>query len=175
EVTLLGEVRFPGTYSIKRGETLRSVMARAGGLTDLAFPQGAVFTRVELKQHEQQQLDRYAQSLRTSIAETARMGARAGNGGAEGAIGIGQTLLTELQSTKAVGRLVIDLDAAIHARPGSSDDLMLRDGDELIVPRMRQDVMVLGEVNDATSHLYHPGMTREDYIDQSGGVTRQAD
>jgi len=175
QVTLLGEVRFPGTYSIKRGETLRSVMARAGGLTDLAFPQGAVFTRVELKQHEQQQLDRYAQSLRTSIAETALMGARAGNGGAEGAIGIGQTLLTELQSTKAVGRLVIDLDAAIHARPGSSDDLMLRDGDELIVPRMRQDVMVLGEVNDATSHLYHPGMTREDYIDQSGGVTRQAD
>ncbi len=59
EVTLVGEVRFPGIYAVKRGETLRSVLERAGGLTDLAFPQGAVFTRVDLKRQEQQQLDRW--------------------------------------------------------------------------------------------------------------------
>jgi protein involved in polysaccharide export with SLBB domain len=175
QVTLLGEVRFPGTYSIKRGETLRSVVERAGGLTDFAFPQGAVFTREELKRQEQQQLDRYAQSMRTSIAEMALMGSRAGLGGSEAAVSIGQTLLSELQSAKAVGRLVINLQAAIHARPGSSNDIILRDGDELIVPRQRQEVMVLGEVPDVTSHLYHPGMTRDDYINQSGGMTRQAD
>jgi protein involved in polysaccharide export with SLBB domain len=175
QVTLLGEVRFPGTYAIKQGETMRSVIERAGGLTNLAFPEGAVFTRVELKRQEQEQLDRYSQSMRISIAETALMGARAGLGGAQAAIGIGQTLLTQLQSTKAVGRLVINLQAAIRAKPGSSDDVILRDGDELIVPRLRQEIMVLGEVQDATSHLYHPGMTRDDYINQSGGVTRQAD
>jgi protein involved in polysaccharide export with SLBB domain len=175
EVTLVGEVRFPGIYAVQRGETLRSVLERAGGLTDLAFPEAAVFTRAELKQQEQEQLDRYAQSMRTGIAQMALMGTRAGLGGSEAAIGIGQTLLSELQSAKAVGRLVINLEAAIHSPPGSSNDVILRDGDELIVPRQRQEVMVLGEVQDATSHLYHPGMTRDDYIDQSGGVTRQAD
>ena len=175
QVTLIGEVRFPGSYSIRRGETLRSVIQRAGGLTDLAFPEGAIFTRMELKRQEQQELDRYAQSMRTGIAEMALMGAHAGLGGSEAAVGIGQTLLTELQSAKAVGRLVINLEASIHAKPGSSNDIILRDGDELIVPRERQEVMVLGEVQDATSHLYHPGLTRDDYIQQSGGVTRQAD
>src|SRR5207244_4272816 len=41
EVTLTGEVRFPGHYAIKRGETLKSVVQRAGGLTEFAFPQGS--------------------------------------------------------------------------------------------------------------------------------------
>ena len=49
QVTLLGEVRFPGVYPIQRGETLRSVLERAGGLTALAFPSGSVFTREELQ------------------------------------------------------------------------------------------------------------------------------
>lgn len=175
QVTLSGEVRFPGVYAIKRGETLRSVMERAGGLTDLAFPEGAVFTRQELKREEQEQLDRLAQHMRMDIAEMALMGTRAGLGGSEAAVSIGQTILSQLQAARAVGRLVINLEAVMHAQPGSSNDLILRDGDELVVPKERQDVMVLGEVQDSTSHLYHPGLTRDDYIEQSGGVTRQAD
>jgi protein involved in polysaccharide export with SLBB domain len=175
QVTLSGEVRFPGVYAIKRGETLRSVMERAGGLTDLAFPEGAVFTRQELKREEQEQLDRLAQHMRMDIAEMALMGTRAGIGGSEAAVSIGQTILSQLQAAKAVGRLVINLEGVMHARPGSSNDLILRDGDALVVPKQRQDVMVLGEVQDSTSHLYHPGLTRDDYIEQSGGITRQAD
>ena len=50
QVTLQGEVRFPGAYPIQRGETLRSVLDRAGGLTNLAFPEGSVFVRLELRQ-----------------------------------------------------------------------------------------------------------------------------
>lgn len=175
EVTLLGEVRFPGIYAIRRGETLRSVVARAGGLTDLAFAQGAVFTRVELKRQEQEQIQQMIQRMRLDIAGMALMTTRAGLVGGESAIPIGQTLLSELQSTAAVGRLVINLEAAIHARPGSSNDIILENGDELIVPRRQQEVMVLGEVQDATSHLYEPRLTRDDYINESGGLTDQAD
>jgi polysaccharide export outer membrane protein len=54
-VVLRGEVRFPGIYRIRRGESLRSVLDRAGGLTPLAFPEGAVFTRGELKARERHQ------------------------------------------------------------------------------------------------------------------------
>src|SRR5579883_1803357 len=66
-VTLAGEVRFPGTYTIQPGETLKSVIERAGGLTQYAFPQGAVFTRVELRQREQQQMDQLAQRMRVEL------------------------------------------------------------------------------------------------------------
>ncbi len=175
QVTLMGQVRFPGTYTITRNETLRSVIERAGGLTDLAFAQGAVFTREGLREREQQQLDRLAIRMQSDIASMSLMAARASQTGATAAYNVGQSLLAQIQATKAVGRLVIDLNGAIHAKPGSANDIILRDGDELIVPVQRQDVMVLGEVQSASSHLYQPDLTRNDYVALSGGVTTQAD
>jgi protein involved in polysaccharide export with SLBB domain len=175
QVTLRGEVRFPGTYTLQPGETLHSVIDRAGGLTEYAFIQGSVFTRAELKVREQEQLDRLAARLRTEIAEVALMGVRAQQGSAASAISVGDTLLHQLTSAKAVGRLVIDLKALLRSAPGSSADVIMRNGDELIVPKQRQEVMVLGEVQDPTSHLFQRRMTRDDYIAQSGGPTRQAD
>ncbi len=175
QVTLRGEVRFPGTYTIKQGETLRSVIERAGGLTPLAFPGGSVFTRQELKVREQEQLDRFAERMKNDIAEEALEAARGSNVASTQALSIGQALLDQIKAAKAVGRLVINLQAAIHAKPGSSDDVILRNGDELTVPKQRQEVMVLGEVQYASSHLYRRSMSRDDYIDQSGGVTRQGD
>ncbi|HEY5739967.1 MAG TPA: SLBB domain-containing protein, partial [Gammaproteobacteria bacterium] len=56
-VTLEGEVRFPGEYRVRRGETLRQVLERAGGLTDEAFPEGSVFLRESLREREQDQID----------------------------------------------------------------------------------------------------------------------
>jgi polysaccharide biosynthesis/export protein len=175
QVTLKGEVRFPGTYTIQPGETLHSVVDRAGGLTQFAFVDGSLFTRRELKVREQEQLDHLAVRLRTEIAEVALMGVRAQQGAAPSAISVGETLLHQLTDARAVGRLVIDLKAVLRTKPGSTDDVILRNGDELIVPKKRQEVMVLGEVQDPTSHLYKRRMTRDDYIDQSGGPTRQAD
>jgi protein involved in polysaccharide export with SLBB domain len=175
QVTLRGEVRFPGTYSIKLGETLRSVIERAGGLTAQAFPEGSVFTRVELKEREQEQLNLFAERMRIAIAEEALEAARGNNSNSGQSLTIGQTLLEQLRGAKAVGRLVISLEAAIRARPGSTNDIILRNGDELVVPKQRQEVMVLGEVQSASSHLYQRRLSRDDYIDQSGGVTRQAD
>jgi polysaccharide export outer membrane protein len=175
QVNLKGEVRFPGTYTIQPGETLHSVVDRAGGLTQFAFVEGSLFTRRELKVREQEQLDRLAARLRTEIAEVALMGVRAQQGAAPSAITVGETLLNQLTESKAVGRLVIDLKAVLHSKNGSGDDVILRNGDELIVPKLRQEVMVLGEVQDPTSHLFKRRMTRDDYISQSGGSTRQAD
>jgi polysaccharide biosynthesis/export protein len=174
-VELSGEVRFPGTYAIRPGETLQSVIRRAGGFTPFAFLDGSVFIREELKSREQEQLNRLAVRLRTEIAEVALMGVRAQQGSAPSGISVGESLLRQLSDAKAVGRLVINLRAVVTAKPGSSDDVILRSGDQLIVPKQRQEVMVLGEVQDPTSHLYRPDLSRDDYIAQSGGPTRQAD
>jgi protein involved in polysaccharide export with SLBB domain len=104
--------------------------------------------------------------------QQARGGEAAGTGEAMAA---GQALLADLRSTKAVGRLVIDLSDVVGAAPGSSDDLLVRDGDRLFVPRQSQEVTVIGEVQNATSHLFEPGMSRDDYILRSGGLTQRSD
>jgi protein involved in polysaccharide export with SLBB domain len=175
QVTLQGEVRFPGTYPIKRGETLRSVLDRAGGLTTLAFPDGSVFTRRELQEREQLQLDRLSERLQSDLASTALMAAAANQAGGGQALTVGQSLLNQLKTTRAVGRLVIDLNSVLKAEPGSSVDVALRDGDRLIIPKLKQEVTVLGEVQNNTSHFFRPNLSRDDYIGMSGGVTRKAD
>lgn len=181
-VTLLGQVRFPGVYTIQDGETLKSVLLRAGGLTKFAFPEGSVFTRVELKEREQDQLNLLAQRTQTDLTTLALEGVAAstitgGGGGGSGvnALAVGQALLTQLKATQAVGRLVIDLPRLMRESLGSEDDVVLRNGDELMVPKFEQEVTVIGEVQSNTSHLYRSNLTRDDYIRLSGGLTRQAD
>lgn len=175
EVVLAGEVRFPGRYAIQRGESLRSVLLRAGGLTSLSFPEGSVFTRVELREREQLQLDRLAQRLQGDLAALALQATAANQGQAGQALTVGQSLLTQLKSTQAVGRLVIDVNAILDAKPGSNEDVVLRDGDRLIIPRKKQEVTVIGEVQTNTSHFYRENLSRDDYVAMSGGVTRKAD
>jgi protein involved in polysaccharide export with SLBB domain len=174
-VTLRGQVKFPGTYSVKPGETLKSVLVRAGGLTQYAFPEGSVFTRRELRIREQKELDMLAVRMQNDIAFVALQGTVANQSGAASAISIGQSLLTQLRQTRAVGRLVINLQGLMTSPVGSQYDVVLRDGDELIVPKFQQEVTVIGEVQTLTSHLYRPGLTRADYIAMSGGETARAD
>jgi polysaccharide export outer membrane protein len=175
QVTLTGEVRFPGTYPIQRGETLRSVLDRAGGLTSLAFPSGSIFLRKELQAREQEQIDRLADRLQSDLASSALRAVAASQGDAGQALTVGQSLLTQLKATKAVGRLVIDLDQLLKTPVGSPDDIVLRNGDQLMIPKQKQEVTVIGEVQSSTSHFYRENLTRDDYIGLSGGATRKAD
>ena len=175
-VSLQGEVRFPGKYAIRRGETLRSVIDRAGGLTSYAFPQGSVFTRESLRRREQAQLDMLAERMQRDITSFALGGAvAAGQQGGTATLGLAQSLLSQLKGTRAIGRMVINLPTLMREPVGSTDDVVLRDADRLVVPRYEQQVTVLGEVQNTTSLLYNPRMSRDDYISQSGGMTRRAD
>ena len=175
-VALQGEVRFPGTYPIRRGETLKSVIDRAGGLTTYAFPQGSVFTRESLRIREQAQLDMLAERMQRDITSFALSGAvAAGQQGGTATVALAQSLLAQVKGTRAVGRMVINLPALMREPVGSSDDVVLRSSDRLVVPRFEQQVTVLGEVQNSTSLLYNPRLSRDDYIAQSGGTTRRAD
>jgi protein involved in polysaccharide export with SLBB domain len=173
-VTLEGEVTFPGEYRVRRGETLRQVLERAGGLTDEAFPEGSIFLRESLRQREQEQIDLLARRLETDLVSLSLQ--TADTTGAE-TLNTGRVLLEQLRNTDAVGRLVIDLDALAARAPADElvDDFELRNGDHLLVPPQSQVVTVIGEVQQSTSHLYQPGLTRDDYLEMSGGVTRRAD
>jgi polysaccharide export outer membrane protein len=174
-IILKGEVKYPGRYSVKPGETLKSVLVRAGGLTQYAFAEGSVFTRKELRDREQKELDMLAARMQNDIAFVALEGTVANQGGAAGALTVGQTLLSQLRAARAVGRLVINLPGLMRSPIGSQYDVVLRDADQLIVPKFQQEVTVIGEVQSVTSHLFQPGLGRDDYIAMSGGVTARAD
>jgi hypothetical protein len=167
-VELLGEVVFPGTYSIRQGETLSSVLTRAGGLTEFAFPQGSVFTRVEVREREIAQLQALARRVETDLASISLSDPNASD-----AISIGQSLLTQLRTAEATGRVTIRLEEILAGQ--STTDVVLKSGDVLRVPELRQEIAVLGEVQYPTSHVYEPGLSREDYLGKSGGLTRRAD
>ncbi|MDE2349329.1 MAG: SLBB domain-containing protein [Gammaproteobacteria bacterium] len=184
-VVLAGAVRFPGRYPIHQGETLHSVLVRAGGFTLDAFPEGAVFTRDELKVKEKAQLDLLANrfqndltalSLRSAVGGTTgtSVGAVAAASASQSLV-VGQQLLKELRTAQPVGRLVVNLDRVWHGRAGGPADVMVRNGDYVFVPKKTQEVTILGEVQNPTSQIYHPGWSRADYIEKSGGVTQNAD
>lgn len=171
-VELEGEVRFPGEYRIRRGETLSSVLERAGGLTDAAFPEGAVFLRESLKEREQEQVEVLARRLEADLTSLSL--ASIDTSGTE-TLATGQALLEQLRSYEPVGRLILNVEHfADRRRPGTLE-VELRDGDRLLVPQKSQVVTVIGEAQQNTSHLHQAGLSRDDYIDLSGGLTRRAD
>ena len=174
-VEIRGEVRFPGRYPIQRGETMGSLLRRAGGLTDFAFADGAVFTRKELREREARQLETLARRMQTDLAQLSLQAAQETGRDAGQALAVGQSLLSNLRDSKPVGRLVIDLERSMASNARSNHDIVLKDGDTLVVPRVTQEVTVIGEVQSTTSHLYNPSLSRDDYIAMSGGLTPRAD
>ncbi len=181
-IELAGEVRFPGKYPIHQGETLSSVLHRAGGFTDFAFVGGAVFIREELKKREKDQLELLANRLQSDLAalslEAIASSAATNSGGAGGAsqaLAVGQQLMNQLRDTKPVGRLVIDINRVMKGPMGSSEDVVLRDGDKLMIPKQTQEITILGEVQSPTSHVFEAGLSRDDYVARSGGTTQKAD
>lgn len=173
-VEILGEVNFPGEFTVTPGETLLSVLNRAGGLTEFAFPQGSVFIREDLKEREREQLNRLADRIESDLATLGLQAARFEDANVGQSMSLGQSLLSQMRNAEPVGRLVIDLPALLEYQD-AAQDLVLKDGDMLVVPGQRQEVTVLGEVQYSTSHLFRAGLDRDDYLSLSGGLTVNAD
>jgi protein involved in polysaccharide export with SLBB domain len=147
---------------------LSSVLTRAGGLTDLAFPEGSVFTRTELAEREREQLEVLASRIERDLAAVS-----VSDPNASQTIQTGQSLISQLRNAVTTGRLVIRLDDIVEGFTAA--DIVLKDGDQLIVPERRQEITVIGEVQYATSHVFASGLTADDYIARSGGLTQRAD
>ncbi|BDR19516.1 SLBB domain-containing protein [Vibrio sp. 1403] len=171
-VVLQGEVRFPGTYTVSQGETLGSLLARAGGLTQYAHPQGAIFTREALRLQEQKLLDQYAADIR---AETAKKTFRADSNIGSVISDPDKTLkfVEEASKNKALGRMVVQLDRIIAK--DKSADFVLEDGDFLFIPTFRNTVSIMGEVQVSITYLLDNRLDVDDYINKAGGVKKQAD
>jgi protein involved in polysaccharide export with SLBB domain len=166
-ITLGGEFMFPGEYRIKRGETLKEVIERAGGLTVDAYIKGAIFTREHIRIKETTQRKEFINRLENLIAYE-----NLEKESADSSLVQSRALLSRLKSIESLGRLVIDLNLQLNS--DREDATVVLDGDKLFIPIKPQEVTVGGEVQFPTSHLHVNGNTLNDYIEKSGGFTERS-
>jgi len=178
-VEIKGEVRFPGTYTIKKGERLSSLIERAGGFTDKAFLKGAVFTRKRVEALQQRQIDVMIDRLERELlsAGTARVATAASS--QEARLMQIETeqkrqFIAKLRTIRAKGRVAIQLETPDKLR-GTRYDLELEDGDSIYIPTDPQTVQVIGSVYNQTAFVYEKGRNAGYYISLAGGYTENAD
>jgi len=171
-ITLEGEFVFPGTYVFEKGEMLSSVIERAGGFSDEAFIDGSVFLRTSLRQREQEEIDRLITLLNDELSANSLRDANSDIAVDEDKIAAQRSAIAALSSTTATGRLVIPLSDIVS---GLGQDVVLKDGDRLLIPKFSQEVTIIGEVRRPTSYLFDPDFGKGDYIEQSGGFKDRAD
>jgi protein involved in polysaccharide export with SLBB domain len=178
-VFVQGQVRFPGTYPVVRGETLSSLLERAGGYTDQAYLKGAVFTRESAKQVQRERLNQMIAELEQSMLTAAGQAA----GGAleaeevkaqEVSLATRKELLAKLRTAQVTGRVVVKL-MDLEDLKGSKYDIELEDQDTLVIPTVPGVVHVVGEVFNPTSLQYEKGRTVSYYLRRVGGMTKEAE
>ncbi|TDF39520.1 polysaccharide export protein [Alteromonadaceae bacterium M269] len=169
-VELVGEVVFPGTYQIKKNETLSQLIKRAGGFTQEASARAAIFTREELREREKLNIERTVEAIREQIIASNVTGDQNTK-----VIDYDEAnkVLDDLLAVEPIGRLVIDLEAI---RDGNvNEDIILKDKDKLYIPSVSPSISVIGEVFVPTTHIMNSKLTLTDYLNSSGGSTKKAD
>jgi len=176
-VRLEGEFVTAGVYQVQPGETLRHLISRIGGLTPEAYLYGAEFTRESTREDQQKRLDEYINELEKSIERNAS-GQRALTGdeamAERQAVESQRRLLDKLRQMRATGRIVLELKPTADNLK-ELPDLMLEDGDRLLVPFKPATVNVIGSVYNSNSFIFKPGKTVSDYMRLSGGATKNGD
>ena len=171
-VEIQGEVMHPGSYTINQGETINDLVRRAGGLSQFAYPQGAVFSREVLRLQEQQRMKMVTNNLRQEIASLA-LRRQSSAATYTSSPTEAMKVVDDLLDIPAIGRLVINLPDIILGN--AQDDVMLEDGDKLYIPPRRNTISVLGQVQIASNFTFKPGLSVDKYINLAGGEKKQAD
>ncbi|MFZ0461988.1 MAG: SLBB domain-containing protein [Candidatus Acidiferrales bacterium] len=175
-ITVRGEVTHPGSYGIKPGERLSSILMRAGGLMPDAYPYGALLRRDsvrDLEANSQQQLYERIKGMQTQLklASTTDPDQKAAQ---ETAYQQWQTALQDLADSPPIGRVTIQISSNVNSWKNTSRDIAVRAGDTLIIPKRPSYVMVQGQVYNATAVSYRPGRSAKWYLSQAGGPTNLA-
>jgi polysaccharide biosynthesis/export protein len=178
-VRLEGEIKMAGVYSVSAGDTLRDLVARAGGLTQNAYLFGAQFTRESTRKEQQRRYSDYLDQLENDINQNAatlsgRIISAPQANSAQLTIANERALVARLRQAVATGRIVLDLQprsAGIDALP----EIQLENADRLFVPPVPSTVNVVGMVNNQAAFLYASDLRLGDYLQDAGGASRYAD
>lgn len=170
-----GEVKAPGIYQIKAGDTLPNIIQRAGGLASEAFLYGTVFTRETTRAQQQANLDQAIRKLEAQITAQTSSALQNVSSSESGqnlqAQLAGQRLsLDRLRALRASGRIALELEPGGTVLPA----IALEDGDVVLVPSKPSFVSVFGAVLAENTFIHKNGYTVSDYLNRAG-PTRDAD
>jgi protein involved in polysaccharide export with SLBB domain len=169
-----GEVAHPGDYVLPPASTLDDALRAAGGLTQGAFLYGTEFSRVSVRQQQQQNYERALRDLETDFARlnsTQRVSTAEDASVMSARSAATSRLIERLRAVKPTGRVVLQLTPDSTTLP----PLALEDGDRLYIPPRPLTVGVFGSVFNPGSYLYAPSRTVDSYLQLAGGPTRGAD
>lgn len=179
-VRLEGEFAHSGTYSVQPGETLKTLVERAGGLAPGAYLFGSEFTRASVRSVQQRRLDDYVQNLQLQIERGVLATSSAASPSASDLASANvagtqaRELVARLRQIRATGRIVLSLKAysnGVDALPA----IGLQDGDAFYVPPVPTSISVIGAVYDQNSFIYSKKQHVKYYVQLAGGVNRNAD
>jgi len=174
-VIVEGEVMRPGVYKLETGETLRSVLTRAGGLTSSAYVYGSQLIRESARVDQQKSLDELASTMEVQIRQSAVSVAASANPGDLGSMLAAQeAIITQLKNTRASGRVALPVrpkDKSVTDFP----DMIMEDRDRLSIPHTPSTVSVVGDVYNPGSFIFEPRNTAGAYLEIAGKGKPQSD
>lgn len=172
-VTLLGEVKNPGKYDLLPGDTMMSLLQRAGGLNDIAYPNGVIFSRASERKQEETRYKTTARDLEMQLATSLKQEDKDKKPDMA-QINAAQGLIAELKDAKAVGRITVEADPGVLSN-NPDLNILLEAGDKIFMPRRPLTVRVGGEVLSPAALQFRKGKNARNYIDEAGGTTYFAD
>ena len=170
-VVVAGQVRYPGVFDITTDERLSSLLQRAGGLTEVSYPYGAIFTRRSVAIHERETNDRTARDLQSQLVGLAAPSSQRPT--STPSLEFVAAMVQAIRDTPAIGRVTVTADPVVLAsRPDL--DMILEPGDTIFFPKRPSSVAVSGEVLNPGSFQFRPGLSVDDYVRMAGGKTQSA-
>jgi protein involved in polysaccharide export with SLBB domain len=150
-----------------------SLIDRAGGLSDTAYPDGVIFSRASERKQEENKYKTQARDLELKLADMLRTEDKDKKPDMA-QVQTAQALISQLKDAKAVGRITVEADPDILAA-NPDQDILLESGDKIYIPRRPLTVRVGGEVLSPAALQFRKGKAADTYIDEAGGTTYFAD
>ena len=162
-----GAVKKPGYYTLAAGETIDDLIDKAGGYNPNAYPFGAVYLNNNAKLVNQKSKEiLYEEFLDNIIAVSQR------NIGNDFDLTPLVKLTEEIKNTEPSGRVVVNLTDSTN---NETNNVQIKDGDELIIPEISNNVYVYGEISTEGSVMFSPNQDVNYFVNRSGGFKKFAD
>lgn len=164
-ITISGNVKYPGMYSISSSDKLLDLIERSGGYTESAYPFGASLYRKSNRELEALFIEKAYRNLISFIASNPTTLTQGGGGDGLGYV------LSEIKTHTPVGRVIAEFDI-INLKENSENNIYLNDEDTIHIPSYDSNVYIFGEVGNPGSVLFSENSNINEYINKSGGFTR---
>ena len=164
-VTISGAINTPGTYTISNGETLSSLIEKAQGYKDNAYPFGGMLINEQAMKINKVAVEKLYKSFIQKLIT---------KGDALFASESLPFILEELKNTDVSGRVMAEFDLDV-IKSNVNLDTTLDDNDQIIIPIRSEQVYIFGEINQPGATRYIPSQTINEYISEAGGLIETSD